>query len=283
MKVLTVVANTPALDAHTLTQAVGEYLAIDDIRLRDTDAAQVFDITCADDSALTPALRQCLYHLRGDFALQAVARPRKKLFISDMDATMVVGETIDEMAETLGIGEAVSAITARAMRGEYDFAQALVERLALMKGIPKATILAMAARVPLSAGAKTLLDAVHQRGMDSCLVSGGFSEFTQQVSLQLGFKHQCANQLSYDSDDCLDGKWLGELVDADKKLATLKRLASDNGLTLAETIAIGDGANDGKMVSSAGLGIAYYGKPALRQLANAEIHSGTLANGVYFL
>ncbi|PID54664.1 MAG: phosphoserine phosphatase SerB [Gammaproteobacteria bacterium] len=259
---------------------MADSLAISAITAR---TPQVFDLHCPSETTLTPELRDKLYHLHCDFALQAENRPEKKFFISDMDATMVVGETIDEMAEVLGIGEKISAITARAMRGELDFEEALAERLALMKGIPKTTVVEMAKAVTVTPGAKQLLDDINRRQMDSCLISGGFSEFTEQVSQRLGFKRHKANQLAYDKNDTLSGTWTGELVNADVKVATLKQRAAAHQLDLSQTVAIGDGANDSLMIAAAGLGIAYYGKPILREVANAEIHSGDMANVVHFL
>ncbi|PID63817.1 MAG: phosphoserine phosphatase SerB [Gammaproteobacteria bacterium] len=278
-KVLTLVAQQ-STDASTLQDTFGNQLVIYEIKQR---RERVFDLVCAPDSALSPSLRETLYGLRCDFALQDAQRRPKKVFISDMDATMVVGETIDEMAEILGLGEAISAITARAMRGELDFEAALAERLGLMKGLPQDRIVEMADHVEISPDADKLLAEINQRGIDSFLVSGGFTEFTQQVSRKLGFNSHKANRLGYDENGRLNGTWVGELVDGDVKLATLQHLAEKNRVSLEETIAIGDGANDRLMVEAAGLGVAYYGKPALRQVANAEIHCGTLASLIAFL
>lgn len=278
-KTLTLVA-TGATNSDALKRALAEQLTILDIKTRE---AHVFDILCVPDTTLSPALRDTLYALNCDFALQDAERLPKKVFISDMDATMVVGETIDEMAETLGIGDKISAITARAMRGELGFEDALRERLGLMQGIAKSTVLEMADSVTLTEGADKLLAEINRRGIDSFLISGGFTEFTQQVSAKLGFNNHKANQLGYDDNDALNGTWTGELVNANVKVATLKKLAQSHGVSLAQTIAIGDGANDSQMIAAAGLGVSYYGKPILREAANAEIHSGTIANLIYFL
>lgn len=281
---LTLVANQP-ITQQTLVEALGETLTITAIHQRQTgaDAPTVWDITCAADTTMTTILRGLLYRLKLDFALQPAERPPKKLFLSDMDATIVVGETIDEMAESLGLYNEISAITASAMRGEIGYRQALKQRLGLMKGIHKRTVADIAAGVQLADGADKLLAEINQRGMDSCLISGGFTVFTYAVSQRLGFKRHLANRLSYDADERLDGSWLGDLVSAEVKEFTLKTLAGENNISLAETVAIGDGANDKRMIEHAGLGVAFYGKPVLREIANAEIHSGSIDHLLYFL
>lgn len=242
-----------------------------------------YHIVCPADTQLTSELRTALYELKWDFALQKEYRQPKKLFISDMDATMVIGETIDEMAEVLGIKEQVSAITERAMRGELDFEKALSERLCLMQGISRKTVQDITKNICITAGADTLLNYINQKEIDSCLISGGFTEFTDSVSKKLGFKRHKSNQLSYDDNDCLDGNWVGALVNAEVKRETLIELARENNITMEQTIAIGDGANDALMITSAGLGVAFYGKPAARTVANAEIHSGSIDNLIYFI
>ncbi len=206
----------------------------------------------------------------------------KKLLISDMDATIVVGETIDDMARELGLYDEISAITEAAMQGTLDYRQALQQRLLLLKGIPRKTIEEIADKTVITDGADRLLDSVNQRGMESFLVSGGFSTFTEAVSQKLGFKNHLSNVLSYDDNDKLDGRWQGELVTAEVKEATLRKIVQEHNFTLSETVAIGDGANDINMVRTAGLGVAFYGKPALREVAQAEIHSGSIDNVLWF-
>lgn len=284
-KILTLVANNPSthLNTATLSALLHSHFAPIAIQERQDEHAKVWEITCTEETTLTAELRELLYGLSCDFALQAATRAPKKLLISDMDATMVVGETIDEMAETLGIGEEISAITAAAMRGELGFEAALTKRLGLMRGLKKSTITEMAKQVKLTEGADKLLAEINRLGIDSCLISGGFTEFTEQVSQRLGFKRQKANRLAYDNNEQLDGTWMGELVNAEVKVATLKQLAAQNTIELSQTVAVGDGANDRQMIEAAGLGVAYCGKPILRQAATAEIHSGNMANLIYFL
>lgn len=278
-KCLTLVANT-AVNTEQLQQLLAPQLSLIHIEQREP---QVWDMIVPPDTVMSSALKTVLYDWRLDFALQNAERPEKKLFLSDMDATIVVGETIDEMAEKLGIYEAISAITEAAMQGKLDYRGALAQRLALLKGMKKSEIAAIAEQVTLTAGADKLLDEINRRGMDSCLISGGFTVFTYAVSQKLGFKRHLSNRLSYDADGRLDGRWQGDLVSAEVKESTLKTLARQNELSLDETVAIGDGANDMRMLKHAGLGVAFYGKPALREVCQAEIHSGTIDHLIWFL
>lgn len=276
---LTLVANRP-LEQAQWHKAIHSMLAIEQIHQRES---HVWDVITDDKATLSSSLRDVLYQLNMDFALQPLERLPKRLFLSDMDATMVVGETIDEMAETLGLYEAVSQITAAAMRGEMGYREALAKRLQLMRGIHKSEVAEIAKNVQLAKGAKQLLSVIKQQHIESFLISGGFTVFTYTVAQMLGFDGHLANRLSYDESGKLDGKWIGDLVSAEVKESTLKTLAKQLDIELSETIAIGDGANDKRMVGLAGLGVAFYGKPTLREVANAEIHSGTIDNLQWFL
>lgn len=276
---LTLVANR-SLEQAQWQKAIHSMLTIEQIHQRE---AHVWDVITDDHTTLSSSLRDVLYQLNIDFALQPKERLPKRLFLSDMDATMVVGETIDEMAETLGLYDAVSQITAAAMRGEKSYREALAERLQLMRGIHKSEVAEIAKNVQLAKGARQLLSVIKQQHIESFLISGGFTVFTHTVAQMLGFGGHLANRLSYDKSGKLDGNWIGDLVSAEVKESTLKTLAKQLDIELSETIAIGDGANDKRMVRLAGLGVAFYGKPTLREAANAEIHSGTIDNLRWFL
>lgn len=279
MKSLIIVANQPTTEKMIIATLAK---AVDLVEITPIDN-HVWDITCASKTSLTQTIRQYCYRQKWDFALQNRDRANKKLFISDMDATIVVGETIDEMAKTLGLYEQISAITAKAMQGQISFDTALTQRLQLMKGLTKQTIMFLAEQTPITPGADNLLNALNQRGLVSCLISGGFSLFSEKVAKQLGFQYHRANLLSFDDNDCFDGHIIGDVVDATVKQAHLKQLAKDHHIDLAETVAIGDGANDIAMIKSAGLGVAFYGKPAVRAVSQAEIHSGKIDNLLWFL
>ncbi len=280
-KCLTIVAQKPITSAEVST-LLSPYITVKTIRQR-VDNPAVYSVLCAEETQLTPELRAVLYAQQLDFALQDENPSEKKLFLSDMDSTVVTTETIDEIAEVFGVSQQVSDITAAAMRGELDYEASLAARLSLLKGLPKDKLLPLVHQTKITPKAPELLEEINRRQMLSCLISGGFTLFTDWVGDALGFQYKVANVLSFDSNDCLDGHWVGELVTADVKLATLKRLAQENQLDLSQTVAIGDGANDMEMVKAAGLGVAFYGKPALREIAQAEIHSGTIDNLIYFL
>ncbi len=279
MKILTLCANQGALDdslvphLHQFGLKVSNVIAVN---------AEVMHVVCG-QGGLTEALRQFFYKRKIDFAMQKVTNRPKKIFLSDMDATMVVGETIDEMADKLGVGDKVKVITAAAMAGELDFPKALKARLELIEGLNKYKIFSIADEVELAKGSKQLIQAVQRASIYSCLISGGFSIFTKVVSEKLGFDTHVSNRLVFDENDGLLPIWYGDAVTAKVKEETLLTLATQQSVGLSDCVAIGDGANDAKMIERAGLGIAYYGKPLLRKVANAEIHSGDLSNVIHFI
>ncbi|WP_260483880.1 phosphoserine phosphatase SerB [Sphingomicrobium flavum] len=190
---------------------------------------------------------------------------RYDLFIADMDSTMIGQECIDELGDMAGVGARVADITERAMRGELDFNGALRERVALLEGLPEEAIArCIEERIRPNAGAERLLATLKAQGVRTVLVSGGFTAFADVIGGRLGFDRVVANVLEID-DGRLTGKVVGEIVNADTKLAVLK----EEGAKRA--IAIGDGANDLKMVSAARLGIAFRAKPVLAEAAHARL------------
>ena len=198
--------------------------------------------------------------------------PREKgLFVADMDSTMIGQECIDELADYAGIKPQVAAITERAMRGELDFAAALTERVALLKGLPKKVIAqCLAERVRPNPGAATLVRTMVARGTVTLLVSGGFTAFAGPIGEMLGFDRVEANFLEI-VDGKLTGRVTGRIVDSAYKLAALERVRGELALDPDAVMAIGDGANDAPMVAAAGLGIAYRAKPALVAVADARL------------
>ncbi len=216
-----------------------------------------------------------------DFAVQAIAHRRKRLLIADMDSTIVTGETLDELAEFAGFGKQVAAITERAMRGEILYRDALAERVALLAGLDADNLEKTMAGVSLTDGAKTLVATMSANGAYTALVSGGFKFFTERVGQRVGFDMDMASTL-----EIVDGRLTGGLgepiVTKHVKRATLLRLADEHGVTIAETTAVGDGANDLPMVEAAGLGVAYRGKPILRDAADARIDHADLTALLFF-
>ncbi len=205
-----------------------------------------------------------------------------RLFVADMDSTMIACECLDELADYAGFKPRVAAITERAMRGELDFSATLTERVALLKGLPEATIAAcLDARVRPNPGAATLIATLSANGIRTMLVSGGFTAFAEPVGDMLGFDRVVANRL-----DVADGKLTGTvalpIVDAAAKRAALIAEAGARGGP-ARALSIGDGANDIEMVEAAGLGLGYRPKPALAAAADGSIRHGDLTTLLWVL
>ena len=196
-----------------------------------------------------------------------------RLVISDMDSTLISIECVDEIADFAGLKPQVAAITEAAMRGELDFAQSLRKRVALLRGLPAATLQRVyEERLRLNPGAETLLAGLRRQGIRFALVSGGFTFFTQRLQQRLQLDFTLANELAIDAGQRLTGTIEGDIVDADAKAAFLQDLCKRLGIGLAQAVAIGDGANDLKMLDLAGLGVAYHAKPAVQQQADCAIN-----------
>ena len=201
----------------------------------------------------------------------------KRLLVADMDSTMITVEGIDELADYAGVKAEVAQVTEAAMRGEMDFAEALNARVAQLKGLKRAQLEACyAERVEPTPGAAELLREMGARGATSALVSGGFTDFADRLAAELGFSFARANKLAF-AGDVLTGEVMPPIVTAETKVTTLKQLTTSMGLDPAETLAVGDGANDRLMVEAAGLGVAYKGKPALRAVADAVLDHSDLS------
>jgi len=231
--------------------------------------------------AAEAAVRRALRGSAVDIVVQAAEGRRRKLLIADMDSTIITVECIDEMADMLGIRDQVAAITARAMAGEIDFAEALARRVGMLRGLPLERLgQVYQQRVRLTPGARELVMTMRAHGALTALVSGGFSYFTERVAQAAGFELHVANRLGH-LDGRLDGTVVAPIVDASSKLETLQRLSAQNGLRPAETLAVGDGANDLPMLKAAGLGVAFHGKPAVTAAAAARVHHGDLTALLY--
>lgn len=215
-----------------------------------------------------------------DVVVQPAESREKKLLIADMDSTMITVECIDELADYAGIKPQIAEITERAMRGELDFAGALHERVALLKGLPDSAIdRCRAERVRIMPGAKALVRTMKARGARTLLVSGGFTRFTGPVAAEIGFDTHVANVLEI-ADGALLGTVETPIVDAARKRSELEAAVA-GGVDRALTLAVGDGANDIPMIEGAGLGVAYHAKPKTREAAAAEIIHGDLSALLY--
>ena len=225
--------------------------------------------------AAEAAARGALGDLPLDLVAQVAAGRRKRLLVADMDSTMVIGETLDELAALAGLKERIAAITARAMAGELDFAQALRERVAMLAGLSETALAETHARLALMPGAATVVATMRKHGAYAALVSGGFRYFTTRVAATLGFDTEEGNTLEV-ADGALTGRVVEPILDRDAKLATLRRLAAARGLPLSATLSVGDGANDIPMLKAAGLGVAFRAKPAVAAAARVRIDHGDL-------
>jgi len=242
------------------------------------------DIPFASDEPIG-AIVSRLKQARGDLPIDVVVQPqidrRKKLFLADMDSTMIGQECIDELADFAGLKTHVASITERAMRGEIAFEPALHERVALLKGLAVGVVdEVLKQRITLTPGGRELVATMRAHGAYTCLISGGFTLFTNAIAAMVGFQENRANELKV-----LDGKLTGEVVEPilgrAAKLATLIELRESFDLDNLDTLVVGDGANDLGMIEAAGLGVAYHAKPAVAAAAAARIDHGDLTALLY--
>ncbi len=213
---------------------------------------------------------------RVDVVVQGEAGRRKKLLIADMDSTMITIECIDELADYAGIKPQIAEITERAMRGELDFEQALDQRVSLLKDLEEEVLeRCHAERVRITEGAIPLVRTMRRQGARTLLVSGGFTHFADRVGREIGFDHVLSNRLGL-AKGRLDGTVARPIVGAEAKRTALVDEAAKQGIDLAESLAVGDGANDIPMIKAAGLGVAYHAKPRTAEAAAARIDHNSL-------
>lgn len=206
---------------------------------------------------------------------------RKRLFLADMDSTMIEQECIDELADTVGLKDRVAAITERAMRGEIAFEPALRERVGLLRDLPVHVVADLIRdRITLTPGGRTLVRTLKANGAHTCLISGGFTLFTGPISAAIGFDEAHATTLGV-ADGRLTGEVIEPIVGKETKRATLVALRARFGLERPDTLAVGDGANDLDMLGEAGLGVAFRAKPKVAAAAHVRIDHGDLTALLY--
>lgn len=233
---------------------------------------------------LTEKFMQISHDLDVDIAFQEdnIYRRNRRLVCFDMDSTLIKTEVIDELAQLAGVGNEVKSITEQAMNGEIDFKESFKRRMKLLKGLREEVLHDIAVNLPITKGARRLIDTLKSYGFKTAILSGGFSYFGKYLQKELGIDYVYANQLEI-KDGVLTGGYLGEIVDGNKKAEYLREIAQKEGIDIGQTIAVGDGANDLAMLNVAGLGIAFHAKPTVKDNAQNSISSIGLDGVLYLL
>lgn len=241
--------------------------------------------TPIDQARMQEELMRMSTELGIDFSFQKddMYRRMRRLICLDMDSTIIQTECIDELAMRAGVGDQVKAITARAMRGEIDFKESFRERVALLKGLDVSVMRDIAEHLPITEGAERLMSVLKRCGYKIAILSGGFTYFGEYLQRKFGIDYVYANELEIDEDGKLTGNYVGPIVDGQRKAELLKLIAQVEKVNLAQTIAVGDGANDLPMISEAGLGIAFHAKPRVAANARQSINTIGLDGILYFL
>jgi phosphoserine phosphatase len=237
-------------------------------------------LAAGDAATAEQAARRAIGSRAIDVLVQPAEGRRKRVLVADLESTIIENEMLDELAGFLGLRDHVAAITARAMNGELDFAAALAERVALLKGLPESVLDEAAMRIRLMPGARALLATSRAHGVRTALVSGGFTVFAERIAAELGFDRVVANRL-----DIAGGRIAGtvarSLVTGETKRAALLELVVEEGVSPEAALAVGDGANDSAMLAAAGLGVAFHAKPAVAAAARWRIDHADLTGLLY--
>lgn len=260
-------------------------IPLDECDLR-TRACIEFSVrgTPKDRIAMQEQLMKLASELEMDFSFQLdnMYRRMRRLICFDMDSTLIETEVIDELAIRAGVGDEVKAITERAMRGEIDFTESFRERVALLKGLDESVMQDIAEHLPITEGVDRLMYVLKKYGYKIAILSGGFTYFGQYLQQKYGIDYVYANELEI-VDGKLTGRYLGDVVDGKRKAELLRLIAQVEKVDIAQTIAVGDGANDLPMLGVAGLGIAFHAKPKVVANAKQSINTIGLDGALYFL
>ena len=242
-------------------------------------------LSADDKKAMQEDLMQMGTETGIDFSFQKddMYRRMRRLICFDMDSTLIQAECIDELARRHGVYDQVAAITESAMRGEIDFKESFTKRVALLKGLDVSVMQDIAEHLPITEGTDRLMSVLKTCGYKIAILSGGFTFFGEYLRQRYGIDYVYANELEVDEDGKLTGRYVGEIVDGRRKADLLKLIAQTEHVNLAQTIAVGDGANDLPMIGEAGLGIAFHAKPRVKQSARQSISTIGLDGVLYFI
>ena len=223
--------------------------------------------------------------LNYDISLQedTIYRRSRRLICFDMDSTLIKTEVIDELADRAGVGKEVREITEAAMRGEIDFKESFTRRVALLKGLDVSVMKEIAESLPITEGLEWMMEVLKRSGYKTAILSGGFTYFGNYLKQKYNFDYVYANELEVGDDGKLTGRYVGDIVDGQRKKELLRLLAQVENINIAQTIAVGDGANDLPMLSEAGLGIAFHAKPKVKKEASQSISTIGIDGVLYFL
>ena len=273
------VTNKHAVNIANIANFYEVETSINPVWLAKNKAADIA-ISQMPNMALLAHLREGLDEDKIDLFISTEENRRKKLLLADMDSTIVAEETLDELAAFAGLKDQVAEITAKAMNGELDFHGAVKERVGLLKGLATSALQECLNATQINPGAKTLVETMKGGGATCVLVSGGFTVFTGPIAEQVGFHHHHGNQLGIDGDT-LTGEVIEPILDKFAKVEFLDQYCGDLGLSAADCMTIGDGANDLPMLKKAGLGVGYYAKPSVAAELTNTIRFGDLSAALY--
>jgi phosphoserine phosphatase len=281
---VTEVAARYDLNIDNISRLSGR-VSIEEVEEESSKACVEFSVRdmSADEAEVRATLLTLASELGVDIAFQRddIYRRNRRLVVFDMDSTLIEAEVIDELAKEAGVGDQVSEITEAAMRGEIDFNESFKRRVALLEGLDESVLEGIAQRLKMTEGAEQLMSQLKRTGYKTAILSGGFTYFAKFLQKRLGFDYIHANELDI-QDGKVTGKVVGTVVNGERKAELLREIAAKEGVSLEQTIAVGDGANDLPMLSIAGLGIAFRAKPLVRENAKQSISTLGL-DGILYL